>query len=96
MATKLLARRRRDLTSSEFKKPFSDFIVRYTFACIELGFSFGHGACFGFVVNLIKNRLHLSHPILRTELCIVAYLGDQRLTGKPARNPLTSVRRHWC
>jgi hypothetical protein len=65
MATKLLARRRRDLTSGEFKKPFSDFLVRYTFACIELGFSFGDGSCFLVGIDLLEDRFRLGQAALR-------------------------------
>ena len=65
MATKLLARRRRDLTSGEFKKPFSDFLVRYTFACIELGFSLGDRSGFLVGTDLLEDRFQLGHAALR-------------------------------
>ncbi len=76
MATRLLARRGNDLTPGEFEQPFSDFLVRYTFARVELGFSFGDRACFGFAVDLIKNGLHLSHATLGPlNLRMLPYLG---------------------
>ena len=76
MATRLLARRRSDLTSGEFEQPFSDLLVRYTFARVELGFGFGNRACLGFAVDLIKNGLHLSHATLGPlNLRMLAYLG---------------------
>ena len=65
MATKLLARRRGDLTSGEFKKPFSYFLVRYTFACIELGFSFGDRSGFLVGIDLLEDRFQLGHAALR-------------------------------
>ena len=64
MATKLLARRRRDLTSGEFKKPFSDCLVRYAFACIELGFSFGDRSGFLVGIDLLEDRFRLGNAAL--------------------------------
>ena len=79
MATRLLARWGGDLTSGEFKQPFSDLLMRYAFACVELDFSFGDRACLGFAVDLIKNRLHLSHATLGSlNLPILSYLGLER------------------
>ena len=53
--------------------------MRYAFACVELDFSFGDRACLGFAVDLIKNRLHLSHATLGSlNLPILSYLGLER------------------
>ena len=55
---------RGDLTSGEFKKPFSYFLVRYTFACIELGFSFGDRSGFLVGIDLLEDRCPLGHAAL--------------------------------
>ena len=65
MATKLLARRRRGLTSGEFKKPFPNFFVRYTLARIKLGFSFGDRSRFLVGIDLLEDRFQLGHAALQ-------------------------------